>query len=178
LEERCACLARKAAKEAKCAGKISPASQHQHKRCNMVEGPCRPRAIEAPHSASRRRHEAPSSLGGKQCQHCVTCDEGRAEGKGARGRPQQTVMTRGRRTVKGEGGNKMGCCLFGQRALVRGEIEMLGADEGPRTRAAAFSQSLSKEKKVNRGKFEKKEREISSLSQESEREKRERVCRR
>ena len=54
---------------------------------------------------------------------------------------------------EGRGGNKMGCCLFGQRALVRGEIEMLGADEGPRTRAAEISQSLSKEKTVNRGKF-------------------------
>jgi hypothetical protein len=36
---------------------------------------------------------------------------------------------------------------------------MLGADEGPRTRAAEISQSLSKEKKVNRGKFLKRKRE-------------------
>ena len=74
----------------------------------------------------------------------MTSDEGRAEGKGNKqeGALNRRSCQEGRRTVKGEGGNKMGCCLFGQGALARGEIEMLGADEGPRTRAAAFSQSL------------------------------------
>jgi len=46
------------------------------------------------------------------------------------------------------------------------------------TRGGNLAVTFKREKKLTEENFEKKEREISSLSQESEREKRERVCRR